>query len=459
MSIVSDLPSLAPKAVLEPGSLVLYRSEAAIVQKIERDKKQHKLHIQTESGKKASVRPKDVWLLSGSLGSDAIGQLARLTKRLERSELEEGWGLLRELGQTCTLIDLAEAIFSGSGPCELYNAFCLINQTPYFKGRPDAILVRSSEDVALEQECTRRKEEEERRWQQFYRHSQTGNYNDEDLPFIEEIEAIAYGEKSTCRLFRELKREANPESAHEWLLKEKLWNERFNPYLRRNQVTRQAPKLHHLLDEQEQNLWSDLLHSYREALGRESSLVQLRKNLEDVLARFGGQQIPVYPNDGQQNEQQNTQDKNGEGRAAPPTWDSWNCALRRDLTGLCAWAIDDPWSKDPDDAISLEDASTIWVHIADPASLLPFGSKLAEEAMNRGATVYVPEGSYAMLPKELIGLLGLGLQKVSMALSVKLRIAGHGEASKEGLEWLATVEVLDLCRFVGAGATNELRKG
>ena len=258
-------PQLDSGAVFAPGALVLYRSEAAVVREIEREKKQHKLHIQTESGKKASVRPKDVWLLSLNFGS---ASLSEVTKRLERSELEEGWNLLRELGPTCTLADLAEAVFSGSGPCELYNAFGLLNQTPYFKGRPDAILVRSSEEVALELERTRRREEEERRWQQFYQHTQSSDYSDEDMPFIEEIEAIAYGEKPTCRLFRELKREASPESAHDWLLEEKLWNERFNPYLRRNQVSRRAPKLEHWLNPAERSLWCDLLRDYRELLAQ-----------------------------------------------------------------------------------------------------------------------------------------------------------------------------------------------
>ena len=373
-------------AVLAPGALVLYRSEAAVVREVE--KKQLKLHIQTESGKKASVRPKDVWLLSGSFSG---GSLSEVTKRLERSELEEGWNLLRELGQTCTLLDLAEAVFSGSGPCELYNAFGLLNQTPYFKGRPDAILVRSSEDVALELERTRRREEEERRWQQFYQHTQTGDYSDEDVPFIEEIEAIAYGEKPTCRLFRELKREASPESAHDWLLEEKLWNERFNPYLRRNQVSRRLPKLEHLLDPAERSLWRDLLRDYRELLAQnglqnagsardspsffqEPAPPRVLKDLEDLLFRFSKHQVPVYP---ETQERQNT-GQNTESGAASSVAECWNCAPRRDLTGLCAWAIDDPWSKDPDDAVSLEDASTIWVHIADPASLLPFGSKLAK---------------------------------------------------------------------------------
>ncbi|MCL2318984.1 MAG: RNB domain-containing ribonuclease, partial [Treponema sp.] len=61
---------------------------------------------------------------------------------------------------------------------------------------------------------------------------------------------------------------------------------------------------------------------------------------------------------------------------------------RLDLTGLAAYAIDSPWSSDPDDAVSLETSSEVsgeisangsggssnpaeyvlWVHVADPAS-------------------------------------------------------------------------------------------
>ena len=138
-----DLLSLCPDAELQINSVVLYRNEAALITDMSSEKKQVKLLIQTESGKKISVRPKDIFLLSSKVNMP----LVEITKLLSRNELEDGWQLLLEIGGHCSLMDIAEAVFSGNGVQELYNAFCLLNQTPYFKGQPTEIVVRSSEEV------------------------------------------------------------------------------------------------------------------------------------------------------------------------------------------------------------------------------------------------------------------------------------------------------------------------
>ncbi|MDR1301811.1 MAG: RNB domain-containing ribonuclease [Treponema sp.] len=92
---------------------------------------------------------------------------------------------------------------------------------------------------------------------------------------------------------------------------------------------------------------------------------------------------------------------------------------RVDLTHLKAFAIDNPWSNDPDDAVSVED-SCLWVHVADPgASILP-GSPEDVEARNRGATLYLPEGASLMLAEEALSLYALGIEAVSPALSFKM---------------------------------------
>ncbi|MEM9424741.1 MAG: ribonuclease catalytic domain-containing protein, partial [Spirochaetota bacterium] len=336
-------------------------------------------------------------------------------------------------------LDLAEAIFSGSGPRELYNAFCLLNETPYFKGQSEAVMVRSPEEVQLEWERKQRKQQEAERWQSFYRHYQEGHYREEDRPFIAEIEEIAFGERQTCRLFRELKLEGTPENAHEWLLRQRLWQDRFNPYPRRNQVGCRRAKLEELLGGNELAALEKLLRDYPEALASldtkpvtmEVAKSVLQK-LEEIVWRFCEQSRVSYP----------LSDEGSEGM--------WHSEQRRDLTHLQAWAIDDPWSNDPDDAISLErDADgelSLWVHIADPASLLPFGSTLAGEAMQRAATVYLPEGATPMLPKELVEILGLGLQPVSMALSARVRPLHMPDTNDSEAAYQPTIAILDLCR-------------
>jgi exoribonuclease-2 len=98
---------------------------------------------------------------------------------------------------------------------------------------------------------------------------------------------------------------------------------------------------------------------------------------------------------------------------------------RRDLTALEAIAIDNPWSADPDDAVSLE-GNILWVHVADPAASVLPGSPADREARNRGATLYLPEGSARMLAEEALPAYALGLAGVSPALSFRITLAEDG---------------------------------
>ncbi|MGD2041978.1 MAG: RNB domain-containing ribonuclease, partial [Anaerolineae bacterium] len=99
---------------------------------------------------------------------------------------------------------------------------------------------------------------------------------------------------------------------------------------------------------------------------------------------------------------------------------------RRDLTHLLAFAIDDEGNQEPDDALSLED-DRLWVHIADVAALAPPGSPLDLEARERGAALYLPEGTVPMIPFAAIEGLGLGLSEISPALSFGLDLTREGQ--------------------------------
>jgi len=92
---------------------------------------------------------------------------------------------------------------------------------------------------------------------------------------------------------------------------------------------------------------------------------------------------------------------------------------RLDLRDMPAWAIDNAWSHDPDDAVSW-DGEAIWIHIADPATGVTPDSPADREAANRGATLYLPEGSIPMLPDSALEAYGLGLFSESKALSFRV---------------------------------------
>ena len=107
---------------------------------------------------------------------------------------------------------------------------------------------------------------------------------------------------------------------------------------------------------------------------------------------------------------------------------------RRDLTMMRALAIDNAGSDDPDDAISFHDG-VLWVHVADPASVVTPGSPADEFACSAGENLYLPTGVIPMLPEEALARFGLGLQEITPALSFGIKIGEDGSA-----------QLLEMCR-------------
>ena len=83
---------------------------------------------------------------------------------------------------------------------------------------------------------------------------------------------------------------------------------------------------------------------------------------------------------------------------------------RQDLTDLPLFTVDDAWSADLDDAISItQDIDGNWrfgVHITDASALVAPGSALDVEAADRMTSLYFPERKLPMLPAELSESLG-----------------------------------------------------
>ncbi|RDI96489.1 RNB domain-containing ribonuclease [Meiothermus sp. QL-1] len=134
---------------------------------------------------------------------------------------------------------------------------------------------------------------------------------------------------------------------------------------------------------------------------------------------------------------------------------------RVDLTHLPAFAIDDEGSQDPDDALFAEKVAEgfrLLVHVADVAALAPPGSPLDEEAMRRGANLYLPEGTVPMLPLAVTQALGLGLGEVSPALTFELWVSEAGELLEERLylSWVR-VQRLTYGEALGVPALSPLR--
>ncbi len=131
---------------------------------------------------------------------------------------------------------------------------------------------------------------------------------------------------------------------------------------------------------------------------------------------------------------------------------------RVDLTSLPAFAIDNVWSGDPDDAVST-DGRFLYVHVADPAASVTLDSPADVEARARGATLYLPEGAVRMLSDESLPLFSLGLSEISPAITFKIPIDnGISDYSLENAEiFLSMVKVSRLTYKEAAAQADDPR--
>jgi exoribonuclease-2 len=102
---------------------------------------------------------------------------------------------------------------------------------------------------------------------------------------------------------------------------------------------------------------------------------------------------------------------------------------RRDLCHLAAFAIDSPWSNDPDDAVSVQE-NVVYVHVADPASSITPDSPVEKEARNSGVTLYLPEITVRMLADDTLPMFALGLSEKSLALTFKMTLDSEGRITE-----------------------------
>lgn len=104
-----------------------------------------------------------------------------------------------------------------------------------------------------------------------------------------------------------------------------------------------------------------------------------------------------------------------------------------DLTYMTSYAIDGDTTLDPDDAISY-DGEHLWIHIAIIADSIKFGDEIDDVLLQRGRTLYLPEGTHYMLGKEETSSFAIALKNPSYALSFKLKL--KEDASIENVEMM-----------------------
>lgn len=215
---------------IRQDSLVLYKGRPARVTSIGKKK----LEIETDAGQSLSVRPKDVNLLHpGPI--ESLNDLVSV-----EGEIDTAWELVS--GNIISLIELADLAYGDYSPSSAWAAWQLVEDGLLFKGTPESIYAQTATEVAEEKAARREKIEEQRAWDEFLDRLQEGQYLLEDERFLEEVAALARGERENSRVMKALGQLENPENAHSLLLKTGYWDVTDNPYPARVGLTISEPE-------------------------------------------------------------------------------------------------------------------------------------------------------------------------------------------------------------------------
>ena len=348
-------------------SLVIYKNRPALVTAVEGEK----INIAVFGGSAVKVREKDIEVIYPGPCS-----FKDLEENAPGGNAREAWELLTEAEDDAPgipLKELAELVYGVFNPRAAWAAWELLREGLYFTGNIKAIGARKRTTV-LEEE---KKREEKQR--------ETGDR----AAFLDKLKKLKPFRGGSRSASEKPEGSASPGSLElsdadrrflqdvEALARFKSDKSRTLKELGKAETPEEAHRL--LLASGAWTVWENP-HPSRFGLGRDSAKI-----------------IPQPPPE----------------------------EKRLDLTGLGAFAIDNPWSDDPDDAVSLEGPDAdgrycLWVHVADPAASILPESPADVEARNRGATLYLPEGASRMLAAEALPLFALGLSEVSPALSFKM---------------------------------------
>ena len=103
------------------------------------------------------------------------------------------------------------------------------------------------------------------------------------------------------------------------------------------------------------------------------------------------------------------------------------CANRTDFQHLRSFAIDPKFTLEVDDAVSFEERNgEAWlhVHVADPTSVIPFGSDIDKLAREAASSVYLPDVHYSMLGQNVAKPISLCTSQAALTFSAALNTDG-----------------------------------
>lgn len=366
-------------AILEKGTLVevkLHGDRRLVVI----DRPEGKKHFQAidENGNSHTIHPREINYVIKANGENSSFNhkqipsfLQKVENFLDPSSLEVAWEILIEDNQATSPNDLANLLFSEISAVTSYASYSLLNNDKiYFKQKGDLYEPRSSSQVLELKHQAEAAAQRAKLIEEFQEKISTKlaggevTWTTSDRSRLDCLERYAlYGDEASDKvaaqeLLNFAKRQKNEQAAFQMLVDLGIWSEHENLNLLRSQIP-------------------------------------IRFANELILAAQECLNAPI--SDSMQD-------------------------LRRDLTHLHVYTIDDISTTEIDDGLSIETLADgrkrIWIHIADPTRWLDPDSPLDRDARKRGTSVYLPTGVIPMFPIELAaGPMSLIQGKVCHAMS------------------------------------------
>ncbi|WP_271254585.1 ribonuclease catalytic domain-containing protein [Pseudanabaena sp. Chao 1811] len=344
------------------------------------DRPEGKKHFQAidENGNTHTIHPREINYIikaSGESSSFTYTQIPSFLKKVENfldpSSLEVAWEILIEDNQPTNPSDLANLLFSEVSAVTSYASYCLLSSDKiYFKQKGDLYEPRSTSQVSELKHQAEAAAQRAKLIEEFQNKLTTKlsggevEWTTSDRSRLDCLERYALNgdEASDKAAAQELlsfaKRPKNEQAAFQMLVDLGIWSEHENLNLLRSQIP-----------------------------------IRFANELIVAAQECFTAPIPDHMGD-----------------------------LRRDLTHLHVYTIDDISTTEIDDGLSIETLADgrkrIWIHIADPTRWLDPDSPLDRDARKRGTSVYLPTGVIPMFPIELAaGPMSLIENKVCHAVS------------------------------------------
>ncbi len=344
------------------------------------DRPEGKKHFQAidENGNTHTIHPREINYIikaSGESSSFTYTQIPSFLQKvqnfLDPSSLEVAWEILIEDNQPTNPSDLANLLFSEVSAVTSYASYCLLSSDKiYFKQKGDLYEPRSNSQVSELKHQAEAAAQRAKLIEEFQNKLTTKlsggevTWTTSDRSRLDCLERYALNgdeasDKSAAQeLLSFAKRPKNEQAAFQMLVDLGIWSEHENLNLLRSQIP-----------------------------------IRFANELIAAAQECFTAPIPDHMGD-----------------------------LRRDLTHLHVYTIDDISTTEIDDGLSIETLADgrkrIWIHIADPTRWLDPDSPLDRDARKRGTSVYLPTGVIPMFPIELAaGPMSLIENKVCHAVS------------------------------------------